>query len=209
MNMMSTSPVRRLGWTLAATWLAASERPESRLSRLERTAVLPASPDAVFAFFSDAANLERLTPPWLKFRILTPLPVEMRVGLEIDYRIVIHGVPIPWRTRIDVWEQGRRFVDRQVIGPYRWWRHEHAFEAVPGGTRVTDRIEFRPRLDRLAGPIVRRDVDRIFAFRQAALYRLMPVGQLRTATRGDAFGSTSGDNTRNRWPSGEMPHSGS
>ena len=64
----------------------------------------------------------------------------MREGLIIDYRLSLYGVPIPWRTRIDVWEPGVRFVDRQVRGPYRVWVHEHRFEAVEGGTRVMDRV---------------------------------------------------------------------
>ena len=93
---------------------------------------MPAPLDETFAFFADAANLERLTPPWINFRIRTPRPIVMREGAVIDYRIGLYGLPMPWRTRIDVWEPGVRFVDRQVAGPYRWWRHEHLFECSDG-----------------------------------------------------------------------------
>jgi len=134
--------------------------------------VVPASLEDTFAFFADAANLERLTPAWLNFRIRTPMPVTMAEGLEIEYRVVLHGVPIPWRSRIDVWEPGVRFVDRQVLGPYRWWRHEHRFQAVEGGTRVIDHVEFVPRFRWISGRLVRRDVQRIFAFRRQELVRL-------------------------------------
>lgn len=95
----------------------------------------------------------------------------MREGTILDYRIRLHGVPIPWRTRIDVWEPGIRFVDRQVFGPYRWWRHEHRFEAVAGGTRVVDHVDYLPRVAWLTRRWVRRDVERIFAYRREALLR--------------------------------------
>jgi len=158
--------------TLAPLVLAAGDRPLRGLTRLTWSSLVPAPLDVTFAFFSDAANLERLTPPWVNFSIRTPLPVTMRVGVEIDYRIVIHGVPIPWRSRIEVWEPGVRFVDRQLIGPYRWWWHTHEFEAAPGGTRIIDVVEFKPRLAPVTSSFVRRDVERIFAYRQRILEQL-------------------------------------
>jgi ligand-binding SRPBCC domain-containing protein len=158
----------RLAWAPAA-----GLRPLRGLRRLRRETVVPVPLDETFEFFTDAANLERLTPPWLTFRIQTPMPLVMREGLEIDYRIVLRGLPIPWRTRIDVWEPGVRFVDRQVIGPYRWWRHEHQFAAVPGGTRVVDDVEFVPRVRWVSGRFVQRDVERIFAYRQERLPHLL------------------------------------
>jgi ligand-binding SRPBCC domain-containing protein len=139
---------------------------------LRKETLIPVSIGATFEFFADASNLERLTPPWLTFQIRTPMPVVMQEGLEIDYRIVLHGWPIPWRTRIDVWEPGVRFVDRQLIGPYRWWRHEHRFEPVPGGTRVIDEVEFVPRARWISGGLVTRDVERIFSYRQDRLPQL-------------------------------------
>ena len=155
---------------------SAGPRPGAGIDIIHAETVVPASLDNTFAFFADASNLERLTPPWLNFRIRTPLPIAMHEGAIIDYRIVLHGWPIPWRTRIDAWEPGRRFVDRQVSGPYRWWHHEHCFEPAGGGTRVIDHVEFRPRLRRLTGRLVRRDVERIFGYRREALARLFDPG---------------------------------
>lgn len=86
---------------------------------------------------------------------------------------VKEGAPIPWRTRIDVWEPGARFVDRQIAGPYRWWHHEHRFESVAQGTRVIDHVEYLPRASWLSSWLVKRDVQRIFAYRQAALARIL------------------------------------
>ena len=153
-------------------FLAAETRVPHAMERLHREIVVSASLPNTFAFFADAANLQRLTPPWLQFSILTPMPVEMRAGLEIAYRISLYGLPMPWQSRIDVWEPGVCFVDRQLVGPYRWWRHEHRFEAVRGGTRVIDHVDYAPRVAWLSGPLVRRDLRRIFAYRHEVLGRI-------------------------------------
>lgn len=145
----------------------------SRLLTFQTT--IPRPLTEVFAFFADAGNLERLTPGFLRFRIQTPLPIQMAAGTLIDYRIRLHGIPIRWRTRIAVWEPPLRFVDEQLRGPYRLWRHEHTFEATGGGTVCRDRVEYR----HWGGPIgerlmVRPSLERIFAFRQATLAWLFP-----------------------------------
>ena len=152
--------------------LAADERPEGPLPHIHRAAVVPVSLEETFAFFSDAANLERLTPPWLAFRIRTPLPIVMREGATIDYRISLRGLPLPWRSRIDVWEPDVCFVDRQIVGPYRWWRHEHRFSRVDGGTRVVDHVEYVPRMRALSRRLVERDLTRIFDYRYDSLQRI-------------------------------------
>jgi ligand-binding SRPBCC domain-containing protein len=128
--------------------------------------------EATFAFFSEASNLERLTPGWVQFSIVTPLPIVMRAGLEIDYRIRLRGIPLAWTSRIDVWEPCQRFVDRQIAGPYWWWRHEHRFETVGGATRMIDEVEYLPRAAWATARVVRRDVERIFRYRQHALHQI-------------------------------------
>jgi ligand-binding SRPBCC domain-containing protein len=155
-------------------WLHAAEtRPSRGIQTLHSDTIVPVPLAHTFEFFSDAANLERLTPPWLSFRIKTPRPIPMGEGTIIDYVIALYGLPIPWRTRIDAWEPGVRFVDRQIAGPYRWWHHEHRFEAVPDGTRVIDHVEYVPRAAALSNWLVKRDVGRIFAFRQQVLGSLL------------------------------------
>lgn len=139
---------------------------------MHRDALVHAPLVEAFAFFADAANLERLTPPWLRFSILSATPVLMRAGLEIEYRIRLYGVPIRWVSVIDVWEPGVRFVDRQVSGPYVWWRHEHRFESAGDTTRVFDNVEYVPRGAWVTGRLVRRDVERIFEYREHALQRI-------------------------------------
>ena len=122
-------------------------------------------------FFSDAHNLERITPGFLKFRVLTPAPIELREGVVIDYALRVRGVPLRWRSEITVWDPPHRFVDRQVRGPYRRWVHEHRFVSLDGGgTLVEDRVEYAVPGGRLVHALfVKRDVQAIFAYRTAVL----------------------------------------
>jgi ligand-binding SRPBCC domain-containing protein len=144
--------------------------------RLERSSWLPRPIEQVFAFFADATNLERITPPELRFRIVSPLPIEMRRGTLIDYRLALFLVPFGWRTEISEWCPPWRFVDRQVAGPYRSWVHSHSFSTERGGTRMRDRIEYVLPLGTaglLAAPLVRRELERIFDYRAAAIGALL------------------------------------
>ena len=152
--------------------LAAEASAPRNVQRLHREIIVPASLTDTFAFFADAANLQRITPPWLHFSVLTPMPVEMTRGLEIAYRISLYGLPMPWHSRIDVWEPGVCFVDRQILGPYRWWRHEHRFEVVPNGTRVIDDVDYAARIGWVSGALVRRNLRRIFQYRHEVLRRI-------------------------------------
>jgi ligand-binding SRPBCC domain-containing protein len=134
---------------------------------------LPRPIDEVFPFFAKAANLETLTPPFLKFHILTPEPVEMRVGALIDYRISVHGLPIRWRTEIVAWDPPHRFIDVQLKGPYRLWHHTHTFAEKDGGTLCTDDVRYHPIGGTLINTFfVRRDIETIFAYRTQRLKEL-------------------------------------
>jgi ligand-binding SRPBCC domain-containing protein len=137
---------------------------------------LPRPRAEVFAFFGEARNLETITPPWLKFEVLTPAPIVLRVGTLIDYRIRIYGIPVRWQTEIAEWNPPHRFMDVQLRGPYTLWHHTHTFEERDGGTQCTDLVNYRPRGGALMNWIfVRRDVGRIFAYRTTRLRELFPV----------------------------------
>jgi len=113
---------------------------------LERRQRLPVPAERAFAFFGDAHNLEAITPPWLRFRVLTPGAIEMRPGALIEYRLRLHGVPVSWLTRIEEWDADParpRFVDAQLTGPYRLWHHTHEFEPDgAGGTIMRDTVRY-------------------------------------------------------------------
>lgn len=131
---------------------------------------LPRRPNEVFDFYADAFNLELLTPPWLKFRVITPPPITMAAGAEIEYRLRLHGIPMRWQSRITEWAPPRHFIDEQIKGPYRKWRHRHLFTPQDGGTLVQDAVEYAMLGGRLADRLlVRRDLRRIFAYRQDRL----------------------------------------
>jgi ligand-binding SRPBCC domain-containing protein len=134
--------------------------------------VLPVPLEKVFSFFTEARNLEQLTPPWLRFKVLTEGPITMAAGTLIDYRIHWRGIPLRWRTEIEVWEPNHRFVDRQIRGPYRLWRHEHLFAERGDSTAIIDRVGYAPFGGALANRlVVARDVERIFAYRHEVLRR--------------------------------------
>lgn len=136
---------------------------------------LPRPRAEVFRFFGDAANLEAITPPWVRFEILTPQPIAMAPGTLIDYRLRIHGLPLRWRTEIKVWEPPFRFMDEQLRGPYRLWRHWHTFEEQEGGTLCRDGVEYQVPGGALVNWLfVRHDVNRIFRYRQQRLADLFP-----------------------------------
>lgn len=144
------------------------------MRRLERHQLLPGEPGDVFGFFANALNLERITPPWLGFRVVAGGPIEMGPGTLIEYRLRLHRVPVRWLTRIEVWDPPLRFVDAQVRGPYRHWHHEHTFTSTPAGaTLMRDRVDY----ELPAGPLgslahalfVRRDLERIFDHRRLAV----------------------------------------
>ncbi|MGE5408858.1 MAG: SRPBCC family protein [Syntrophothermus sp.] len=145
---------------------------------LERSQRVGLPRERAFEFFADAHNLERITPPWLAFSVLTPAPIEMREGALIEYRLRLHGAPVHWRTRIDVWEPPLRFVDRQLSGPYALWEHTHLFEpAGEGATTIRDVVRYSLPLGPLGELarrlLVKRDVERIFDYRREAVRDLM------------------------------------
>jgi ligand-binding SRPBCC domain-containing protein len=144
-----------------------------KLHVLERTQVTPLDLDETFRFFGEIDNLERITPPWLRFRILDPRPDELTAGAHLQYSLVLHRVPIRWITQIDQWEPPHRFTDFQVRGPYELWEHAHTFEPVEGGTLVRDVVRYAIPYGPLGAlahvAFVRRDLRRIFDYRRDAV----------------------------------------
>jgi uncharacterized protein (TIGR01777 family) len=129
--------------------------------------------EQVFPFFADAKNLERMTPEFLHFKIRSQSTPQIEKGTEFVYTIKIHGVPVKWRTLITRWEPPYLFADNQEQGPYHTWYHEHEFEALAGGTLMTDRVHYSLPLEPLghlaAGWMVHQDVRKIFSYRRQVI----------------------------------------
>jgi ligand-binding SRPBCC domain-containing protein len=134
---------------------------------------LPQKRTTAFSFFADPHNLEDLTPAWLHFEILTPLPLQMKPGVLIDYHLRLYGIPLRWQSEISVWEPPHRFVDRQIRGPYRLWIHEHTFYEHEVGTIVGDSVTYAVSGGTLVQKLfVAPDLARIFHYRHEVLQNL-------------------------------------
>jgi ligand-binding SRPBCC domain-containing protein len=141
---------------------------------------LAQAPESVFPFFAEALNLERLTPEWLHFRVLSKSPGEVGAGTLIRYRLRLRGIPIRWLTRIEQWHPNRRFVDLQLRGPYRYWHHTHEFLPDGDGTMMRDTVRYAMRAGRLGELAHRRfvaaDLARIFEYRRRRVEALFGGG---------------------------------
>jgi ligand-binding SRPBCC domain-containing protein len=134
------------------------------------TQLIPRPLSEVFSFFSSEKNLEKITPPWLRFKVLRKSTPEMEPGTLIDYHLKISGMPVQWRTRILVWEPESHFVDIQLKGPYKKWHHTHRFDSSAKGTWMSDKVVYQLPFGRLGdllmGRKVRRQIEEIFGYRR-------------------------------------------
>jgi ligand-binding SRPBCC domain-containing protein len=139
---------------------------------------IPRPLNEVFDFFSDARNLDKITPPWLRFEIVSGGAEPIASGSEIRYRLKWHGVPIWWTTEIRRWEAPRLFVDVQRSGPYKLWHHTHRFESQGNGTKISDVVRYSLPFGLLGRVMhalkVRSDVEGIFAYRRKRTAELFP-----------------------------------
>ena len=135
---------------------------------LERSQVVAVDIEEAFEFFADPRNLEAITPPWLRFRIVDA-PRTLERGALLLYRLQLFGLPIRWRTEISDWRPPSGFTDVQLAGPYRRWEHTHPLRRVEGGTEIYDHVLYRLPYEPFSGlfaPLtVRRWLARIFDYR--------------------------------------------
>jgi ligand-binding SRPBCC domain-containing protein len=137
---------------------------------------VPRSPNEMFDFFSDAKNLELLTPPYLKFKILRLSTAKIEQGTRLDYRLQLHGIRFKWQSLITEWQPDISFSDKQTKGPYAFWEHTHEFFEKDGGTVIRDRAVYEIPLwapgDLLLHPFIRKDLEKIFAYRRTKIEEL-------------------------------------
>jgi len=152
-----------------------------RIHTLERRQFIAKPLEEVFAFFSQAANLQEITPPWLNFRIMSAEPPALRKGAQLRYRLRWHGlISIRWTTEIARWDPPFAFADEQIAGPYRLWHHQHRFQAQGAGTQMFDTVKYSLPLGVMGviahTVLVRRDVVGIFDFRERRIQELLASG---------------------------------
>ena len=147
-----------------------------RIHELHSSVLLHAPLEKVYDFFSNAENLNLITPPWLHFQMITPPPISMAEGTFIDYRIKLHSIPLRWRSRITEWNPPRSFIDEQVKGPYMVWKHHHSFYKTEEGTEVKDHVRyavpgfvFEPVIHWI---FVKNHLNKIFSYRRRQLLLL-------------------------------------
>jgi ligand-binding SRPBCC domain-containing protein len=153
-----------------------------KVRTLHREAKIAALLPMVFAFFSEARNLDKITPPWLHFKVVEQTDLEVKAGTLIHYQLTWHGLPMRWTTLIEEWQAPAKFVDVQLKGPYRLWHHTHTFEACDGGTIIRDEVQYAVPFgalgDFFAGWKVKRDVERIFDYRTSQIAEIFHAHSL-------------------------------
>ena len=151
------------------------ERLNGNIYQLTTQSVVNRAIEETFNFFASAENLNKITRPWLHFKIVSDTPIQMGIGTIIEYRLKLRGFPIKWVSEIPIWQPPFRFVDQQKSGPYRYWHHEHLLEKHDkNSTRVKDIVTYKVPLDRFTHVFfVKRDLKKIFEHRHRSLGDLL------------------------------------
>ena len=132
---------------------------------------IPAALEQVWDFYSSHANLQTITPPYMKFRIISQNDGEkLYSGQEIKYKVrPVLDIPLYWTTEIKEVTPPAYFMDEQRKGPFSIWQHQHFFKAIEGGVEMTDIVLYKNPLG-LLGELanvlfIKRQLRNIFAFR--------------------------------------------
>jgi ligand-binding SRPBCC domain-containing protein len=146
------------------------------MKRLEFATIIKGTVSEVWDFFSSPANLGKITPPDMDFKILTPLPDTMYEGMMIAYKVSpFPWLRVKWLTEITQIANKKFFIDEQRVGPYKIWHHEHHFLVIPEGILMTDILYYQlpygflgDLMDKL---VVHRRIKSIFRFREQVIQK--------------------------------------
>ena len=145
---------------------------------LKRIIRIPGSLDDVFAFFNRPENLDKVTPAFLGFTILTPSPLKLHNGAVFDYQVRLMGLPMRWTSVITNYEPPHQFVDIQLKGPYAFWHHKHSFEPKEDGVDVIDEVHYEVGYSLLGGVlhslVIKHQLNMIFSHREKVMRTLFP-----------------------------------
>lgn len=150
----------------------------AKIYRLRYEQVLNTTIPEAWRFFSRADNLEKITPPYMRFDITSPVTDKPVYAGEIITYIIhpVLNIPLRWMTEITHVKEGEYFVDEQREGPYGIWHHQHHFEAVSEGVKMTDIVHYSLPLGILGqvahALFVGRQLREIFAYRQKKVKEL-------------------------------------
>ena len=146
--------------------------------KLIRQQYIQADIDTVWLFFSNPANLAKITPPDMRFKTTSePVRGEIYPGQIITYKVSpLFGIPLSWMTEITEVVKNELFVDEQKRGPYKLWQHKHYFEQKDSGVLMTDIVHYQlpfSLLGRLAHTLfIKRRLAHIFDYRRRQVEQL-------------------------------------
>ena len=141
------------------------------IHRLQAVQLIPAPIEKVWSFFSDPGNLLAITPPFLNLKVTNEVyGHEAYAGQVITYIVKpLLGIPVFWMTEIKHVVPQQMFVDEQRKGPYQLWHHQHHFESIDGGVKMTDIVHYSLPFSFLGSmvhsPLVKPKLQQIFTFR--------------------------------------------
>ncbi len=155
------------------------------------TLTVGVEPAEAFAIFSDIGRLNQLTPSWFRLDPEKGPPAQLELGSRIAYRFRWRLLRLRWQSRITDWQPPHDFAYEQERGPFCFFRHEHTFEPVPGGTRVVDVVTFATAAGGMVDRwLVEPDLRRVFEFRRALSERLFALDRRTLTERIDPLTAT-------------------
>lgn len=123
----------------------------------------------VFSYHERSSALQRLSPPWEPIRVLEKNG-GIRVGDTVSIQMNMGPFKATWKAKHIEYEENRQFVDLQVKGPFKYWKHTHSFRSInPLETNLKDTVRlelpFGAYGHALGYSKVRKKLNQLFTYR--------------------------------------------